>query len=101
MFNLIQKIIISKVVANMCMCVILPLLRLVINIANIIVDILKIRKKYIRDVPVGGTSAEDTGGSIRTSRHSVLLEVVDHSRCRNWFAVQSREHPPRRKRFDP
>jgi hypothetical protein len=32
-----------------------------------------------RIVPRGRTSAEGTDGSIRTSRHSALLEVADHS----------------------
>jgi len=62
---------------------------LVINIA-IVVDILKIKCNCCR----GGTSAEGTGGSIRTSRHSALLKVAEHSRCRKMFAV----HPPHTSR---
>ena len=54
--------------------------------------------QLFRIVPRGGTSAEGTGGSTCTSRHSALLEVADHSRCRKMFAMQSREHPPRRRR---
>ena len=46
MFDLIQKNIISKVVAYMCTCVILPL---VINIANMMIDILKNRQSRLRD----------------------------------------------------
>nr|AGT15992.1 hypothetical protein SHCRBa_159_J23_R_380 [Saccharum hybrid cultivar R570] len=34
------------------------------------------------DVPSGGSHTEGIGGSIRTSRHSALLEVMDHNRCR-------------------
>ena len=49
------------------------------------------KRQSIRIVPRGGTSAEGTGGSIRTSRYSALREVADHSRCRKMFAVQSRE----------
>jgi len=45
-FDLIQKNIISKVVAYMCTCVILPL---VINIANMMIDILKNRQSRLRD----------------------------------------------------
>ena len=30
-------------------------------------------------IPCEGTHAQGTGGSIRTSRHSALLEVADHS----------------------
>jgi len=56
MFDLIQKNIISKVVAYMCTCAILPLLRLVINIANIMIDILKNRQNelslYLEEGPV-------------------------------------------------
>ena len=55
-------------------------------------------KQSFKIVPRGGISAEGTGGSIHTSRHSVLLEVVDLSRCRKMFAVQSRERPPGRRR---
>jgi len=55
------------------------------------------KKQSFKIVPRGGTSAEGTGGSIHTSRHSVLPEVVDLSRCRKMFAVQSRERPPRRR----
>ena len=46
----------------------------------------------------GGSHAEGIGGSIRTSRHSALLEVVDHSRCRKMFAVRSHEQSPGRRR---
>ena len=49
------------------------------------------------NVPGGGSHAEGIGGSIRTSRHSALLEVVDHSRCRMMFAVQSHERITRKK----
>ena len=56
------------------------------------------KRQSIRIVPRGGTSAEGTGGSIRTSRHSALREVADHSRCRKMFAVQSRERPPGKRR---
>ena len=55
-------------------------------------------KQLFKIVPRGGTSAEGTGSSIRTSRHSALLEVADHSRCRKMFAVQSRERPLGRRR---
>jgi len=55
-------------------------------------------KQSFKIVSRGGTSDEDTDGSIHTSRHSVLLEVVDLSRCRKMFAVQSRERPPGRRR---
>jgi hypothetical protein len=53
------------------------------------------KSQSIRIVPRGGTSAEGTGGSIRTSRHSALREVADHSRCRKMFVVQSRERSSR------
>ena len=43
MFDLIQKITHNIVVAYMCTCAILSLLRLEINIANITADILKIK----------------------------------------------------------
>ena len=56
------------------------------------------KRKSFRIVPRGGTGAEGTGGSIRTSRHSALLEVADHNRCRKMFAVQSCERPPERRR---
>jgi len=101
MFNLIHKIIISKVVANMCTCAILSLLKRVINIANNDCRYTKNYTKHIRDVPRGGTSAKATDGSIRTSRYNVLLEVVGHSWCRKRFAVQSHERPRRKRRYDP
>ena len=41
-----------------------------------------------KSIPSGGSHAEGIGGSIHT-RHSALLEVVDHNRCRKVFAVQS------------
>ena len=56
------------------------------------------KRQSIRIVTRGGTSAEGTGGSIHTSWHSVLREVADHNRCRKMFAMQSREHPPGRRR---
>ena len=54
-------------------------------------------KQLFKIVPRGGTSTEGTGGSIYTSQHSVLLEVVDLSRCRKMIAVQSHECPPERR----
>ena len=56
------------------------------------------KKQSFKIVSRGGTSAKGTGSSIRTRRHSALLEVADHSRCRKMFAVQSRERPPGRRR---
>ena len=53
-----------------------------------------------RIVPRGETSAEGTGGSIRTSQHSTLLEVAGHSRCRKMFAVQFHERPPGRRQSE-
>jgi len=44
---------------------------------------------YHQHLPCGETSAEGTGGSIRTSCHGTLLEVVVQIRCRTRFAVQS------------
>jgi len=44
-------------------------------------------------IPCKGTHAQGTSGSIRTSNHSALLEVVDHSWCRKVFVVPSLEHP--------
>jgi len=85
MFDLIQKITHNTLVAYMCTCVILSLLRLEIkhckNYCNYSRHI-ENNKQSFKIVPKGGTSAEGTGGSIRTSRYSVLLEVVDLSRCR-------------------
>jgi hypothetical protein len=52
-----------------------------------------IDKGEFADIPRGGSYAEGIGGSTRTSTSShgvyisVLLEVVDHSRCRKMFAV--------------
>jgi hypothetical protein len=43
----------------------------------------------------GGSHAEGIEGSIRT-KHSALLEVMDHTRCRKVFTVQSREWSPGR-----
>ena len=78
MFNLIQKITHNTLVAYMCTCAILSLLRLEITLQELL---LQSNKQSFKIVPRGGTSAEGTGGSIHTSRHSVLLEVVDLSRC--------------------
>jgi len=58
----------------------------------------KNEKHSFKVVPRGGTSAEGTGGSIRTSRYSALRKVADHRRCRRMFTVQSRERPPGRRR---
>ena len=44
-----------------------------------------------------GLMSRALGDSIRTRRHSTLLEVVDHSRCRKVFAVQSNEQSPGKK----
>ena len=44
---------------------------------------------YHQHLPCGESSAEGTGGSIRTSCHGTLLEVVVQIRCRTRFAVQS------------
>jgi hypothetical protein len=49
-------------------------------------------RMYPEEVPCRGI-----GGSIRT-RYSALLEVMDHSRCRKRFAVQSHELSPGRRR---
>jgi len=65
----------------MCMCAILSLLRLLINIA-IAVDILKIKYNHLGLYPEEGPVPKVTDGSIYTSQHSALLEVADHSRCR-------------------
>jgi len=67
----------------MCTCAILSLLRLEINIANITADILKIKDNRLGLYP-------EERPAIHTSRHSVLLEVVDLSRCRLMFGVVSR-----------
>jgi len=53
MFDLIQKITHNKVVAYMCTCAILSLLRLEINIANTTVDILKIKYNRLGLYPEG------------------------------------------------
>ena len=44
----------------------------------------------VKSVPSEGSHAEGIGGSIRT-RHSALLEVMDHSRCSKVFTIQSHE----------
>ena len=82
----------------MCTCAILSILRLEINIAKTTTH-MENKRQSIKIVPRGGTSAEGTGGSIRISRHSALLAVVDHSRCRKMFAVQSHERPLGRRRL--
>jgi len=48
MFDLIQKFTHNIVVAYICTCAILSLLRLEINIANTTVDILKIKDNHLR-----------------------------------------------------
>jgi len=99
MFNLIQKITHNIVVTYMCTCAILSLIRdkhcksYCKNSRHT-----ENEKQSFKIVSRGGTNAEGTGGSIRTSRHSALREVADHSRCRKIFAVQSRERPPGRRR---
>jgi hypothetical protein len=47
----------------------------------------------IRNIPSGRTHAQGIGGSIRTSRHSVLLDVADHDQYKTMFTVQSLERP--------
>jgi hypothetical protein len=52
-----------------------------------------IDKSEFADIPRGGSHAKGIGGSTRISTSSygvqisVLLEVVDHSRCRKMFTV--------------
>ena len=85
---------------NMCTCELL-----VATIMNILImfkstkTLLNIESK-IRSISSRGTHAQGTGGSIHTSRHRVLLEIVDHSRCRAMFAVQSLERPPESRRSE-
>ena len=68
----------------MCTCVKI----LLADVANMNTNNIMIRAKKtdiefnnIKDwiIPCEGTHAQGTGGSIRTSRHSALLEVTDHS----------------------
>jgi len=54
MFDLIQKITHNTMMAYMCMCVILSLLRLEINIARTTADILKIIDNCLRLYPEEG-----------------------------------------------
>ena len=58
---------------------------------------IELNKFKNRIIPSGGTHAQGTGGSTCTSRHSALLDVVDHSRCRMRFVVPSLECPPGRR----
>ena len=80
----------------MCTCAILSLLRLEINIANTTADILKMKDNQLGLYPKEGPVPKAPTAPF-TLRHGVLLEVVDLSRCRKMFAVQSRERPPRRR----
>ena len=64
-------------------------------------------RKYIefnnfknRIIPSRETYAQGIGGSMRISRHSALLDVADHSRCRTMFTVQSLERPPECRRSE-
>jgi hypothetical protein len=58
----------------------------------------KYGNQRVKSVPSEGSHAEGIGGSIRT-RHSALSEVVDHSRCRKVFTVQSHEWSLGRRRL--
>ena len=100
MVSLIQKYNISRfVTAYMCMCI--SLTNATACKHDIQIDTVRTQNAVgnykDKNVPSGGSHAESIGGSIRTSRHSALLEVVDHSRCRTMFAVQSHERITRKK----
>ena len=89
----------------MCTCELL-----VATMMNILIlfksikNLTEYRNSKIRSIPSGGTHVQGTGGFNHTSRHRVLLEVANHSRCRTMFAVQSLERPlgevddPRKKK---
>ena len=90
MLKLIQKNNNKFVMTNMCMCVILLLLRLA---ANMFMNNIH-SKKNIEfnqfengDVPCGETHVQGISGSSPT--HGELLEVADHSSCRKMYAVPS------------
>ena len=81
----------------MCTCAILSLLRLVIDMSNMIVDILKIRQNELRMYLEGPVPKALTAPLALVD--IVCCLVTDHTRCRKRFAVQSHEHPPGRKTF--
>ena len=101
MFNLIQKNSSKFVTINMCTCELL-----VATMMNILIlfkstkNLTEYRNRKIRILANGGTHAQGIGGSIHTSRHRVLLEIADHSRCRTMFAVQSLERLPGSRRSE-
>jgi hypothetical protein len=66
----------------MCMCI--SLTNATACKYDISIDTVSMQKygnQRIKSVPSGGSHAEGIRGSIRT-RHSALLGIVDHGRCR-------------------
>jgi hypothetical protein len=104
MFNLIQINSSKFVTTNMCTCELLVATMMNILImfksTKTLLNIETVRLEKIKSIPSEGTHAQGTGGSIHMSRHRVLLEIADHSRCRTMFAVQSLEHPLRSRRSE-
>jgi len=82
---------------NMCMCVILLLFRLAPNM--FMNNILIIAKKRL-DLTNLRMEMYPVEGPMLSPTHGELLKVVDHSRCRKMYAVQSLEHPPGSKRSE-
>jgi hypothetical protein len=69
------------------------------NMNDIRKDI-EFKKFKNRIVPSRETHTQGTSGSMHTSRHSALLDVADHSRCRTRLAVPSLERPPGRRQSE-
>lgn len=77
----------------------LQLITIVATMTNILIisdTYILLNKETVRskiNIPRRGTRAKCSDGSMHTSRHTTLLKVADHSRCRKVFVVQSHERP--------